>query len=244
MACEGKNISRAKIRKIVGLLKAKKYIIYTLPYQLNMVGVRNKGTNPTKFDDKMYVFWKNDKNIWEGREYAMTTDPSTTYLENPMNKVATAVLPNGQYVDAWKLGKHRGEYTALVQRKSFCVYRDYNRNAWIDFNVEDKTCGKFGINIHRGKPRGADDGKGNTENIGLYSAGCQVLQNYYCFTDELIPMLQKQQRLYGTEDFTYTLIDKWLENQFFIKRAIYGAGVLTALGFFGYGWWLMYKQAK
>ena len=57
-------------------------------------------------------------------------------------------------------------------------------------------------------------------------------------------MLQKQQRLYGTEDFTYTLIDKWLENQFFIKRAIYGAGVLTALGFFGYGWWLMYKQAK
>ena len=107
-----------------------------------------------------------------------------------------------------------------------------------------QTCGKFGINIHRGKPRGADDGKGNTENIGLYSAGCQVLQNYYCFTDELIPMLQKQQRLYGTEDFTYTLIDKWLENQFFIKRAIYGAGVLTALGFFGYGWWLMYKQAK
>ena len=33
MACEGKNITRAKIRKIAGLLKAKKYIVYTLPYQ-------------------------------------------------------------------------------------------------------------------------------------------------------------------------------------------------------------------
>ena len=244
MSCYAKDIPRAKIKRLVSLLKGKKYIVYTKPYQVNMVGVRNKGTNPTKFDDKMYVFWKNDKNFWNGREYAMTTDPSTIYLKDPMNKVATPVLPNGQYVDAWKLGKHRGQYTALVQRKPFCVYRDYNRNAWIDFNVEDKTCGKFGINIHRAKPNGADDGRGNTENIELYSAGCQVLQNYYCFTNELIPMLQKQQKLYGNEDFTYTLIDKWLTNQFMWKYSIYTTAVATALGFIGYGWWKIYKAAK
>tara|TARA_R110000744_G_scaffold156744_2_gene272446 strand:- start:770 stop:1504 length:735 start_codon:yes stop_codon:yes gene_type:complete len=244
MSCNAQNMSLIKIKRIIGILKAKKYIIYSQPYQLNMVGVRNKGTNPIKFDDRMYVFWKTDKNKWVGRDYAITTDPSTAWLKNPMNKVATAVLPNGQYVDAWKIGKHKGQYTALVQRKPFCVYRDYNRNAWLDFDVDSQTCGKFGINIHRGKPRGADDGQGNTDDIGLYSAGCQVFRNYYCFTDEFIPMLQKQQQIYGNEDFTYTLIDKWLTNQYIWKRSIYTAGIVSALGFIGYGWWLIYKQAK
>ena len=37
------------------------------------------------------------------------------------------------------------------------------------YDIKDKTCGRFGINIHRAKPRGADDGRGNTNNIGLYS---------------------------------------------------------------------------
>lgn len=242
MPCNAKNIPRTKIKRLVGMLRSKKYIVYTKPFQLNMVGVRNRNTNPQEFDDLMYVFWKNENGFWTGREYKTTTDPSTAYLKNPMNKVATAILPNGQYVDSWKLGKHRGEYTALVQRKPFCVYRDYNRNAWIDFNVKDKDCGRFGINIHRGKPRGADDGQGNTKTIGLYSAGCQVFQNYYCFTDEFIPMLKKQQQMYGNEYFTYTLIDKWLERQFLIKRGIYGVGLLTGLAFIGYGSYLIYKK--
>ena len=123
MSCNAQNMSLIKIKRIIGILKAKKYIIYSQPYQLNMVGVRNKGTNPIKFDDRMYVFWKTDKNKWVGRDYAITTDPSTAWLKNPMNKVATAVLPNGQYVDAWKIGKHKGQYTALVQRKPFCILR-------------------------------------------------------------------------------------------------------------------------
>jgi hypothetical protein len=57
-------------------------------------------------------------------------------------------------------------------------------------------------------------------------------------------MLQKQQQLYGNEDFTYTLIDKWLTNQFMWKYSIYATAVATALGFIGYGWWLIYKKAK
>jgi len=244
MACDAKNLSSSRIKRMVALLKAKKYIVYTLPFQLNIVGVRNKNTNPKEFDDSFFVFWKNESNKWEGRKYAGTTDPSTAYLNNPMNKVATPILPNGQYVDAWKLGKHRGEYTALVQRKEFCVYRDYNRNAWIDYDIKDKTCGRFGINIHRAKPRGADDGRGNTNNIGLYSAGCQVFRNYYCFTNEFIPMLQKQQQMYGNEDFTYTLVDKWLTNQHRWKYAIYTTGILAAVGFIGYGSYLVYKKLK
>jgi hypothetical protein len=98
----------------------------------------------------------------------------------------------------------------------------------------------MGINIHRAKKNGADDGQGNTEKIGLYSAGCQVFQNYYCFL-EFMEMCQKQVQLYGDIGFTYTLLDKSLERKFRIKRTIYWTSMAVSLGLMGYGYWL-YKD--
>ena len=213
MSCSKIELSQRSIRKLIGKL-------------LNIIGIRNKGTNPTEFDDQLKVFWKTDQNKWAGVEYAITTDPSTNYLESGgigtfKGVKATAILPHGQYVDMYKLGKHNGKYDALVQDKPFCVYRDYDRNAYLNFNVDDLHCGSdWGINIHRAKSGKADNGKGDTSKIGPYSAGCQVFQNYYCFTDDFIPRVKKQQKLYGNKYFTYTLIDKWLENQFYLKRGI------------------------
>ena len=220
MSCENnsKILTGLQIRRLVKLMKSRGYVVYTEPFKLNIVGVRNPNTHPEKFDDNMYVFWKNESNQWNGKEYVITTDPSTSYLNKPIGgNAGTAILAHGQYIDAYKLRTHTG-YPALSQRGNLCIYRDYDRDSTLFFDIDTIVCkSTMGINIHRAKKGGADDGQGNTENIGLYSAGCQVFQNYYCFL-EFMDMCRKQVQLYGDGGFTYTLIDKSLERKFRIKR--------------------------
>ena len=229
MSCNAKKIPLTKINSLLKILKSRKYVVYNQPYQLNIIGVRNTNTQPDKFDDYIYIIYKDDRFKWIGYRFEATTDPSTKYLENLYNSKGTAILPQGQYVDSWKLGYHRGKYKALVQNKSICVYRDYDRSKNLTFDVESKSCGLFGINIHRAKTGGADDGQGNTEFIGDYSAGCQVFANYYCYND-FIQLAEQHKSLYGNS-FTYTLIDKSLQRKFIIKRAFYTASILVGLFF-------------
>ena len=239
MSCKAKDINKVKINYLIANLKAKKYIVYDKPYQLNIVGIRNKNTDSSKFDDQMFVFWKDNDKKWKGREYSITTDPSTHYLKKGglgtyKGNLATAILPMGQYVNTFKLGLHKGQYTALVQSKNLCVYRDYDRNAILSFDIEDKTCGMFGINMHRANKTGT------TKEIGLYSAGCQVFANAECY-NEFISLAKKQESLYGNA-FTYTLIDKWLQNQFNIKRSLFLGSVILGVSVLGYGLYLSIKE--
>lgn len=236
MSCENnsKRLNLIQISRIVRMMKSRGYIVYTEPFKLNIVGVRDTNTNPELFDDKMYVFWKNDEQRWVGKEYIITTDPSTSSLHQVKNPKGVAILPAGQYVDAWKIRPHgQSQYLALGQQKILCVYRDYDRDALLNFNIDSKDCGYFGINIHRAKYGDADDGQGNTKIIGPYSEGCQVFQNYYCF-QEFMDMANRQKNLYGN-NFTYTLIDKSLERKFRLKRTLYFTSILISLGLLGKG---------
>tara|TARA_R110000824_G_scaffold32247_10_gene104290 strand:- start:547 stop:1287 length:741 start_codon:yes stop_codon:yes gene_type:complete len=245
MACNSKNIGKLKINRIIGMMRSRKYVIYKEPYKLNIIGVRNSSTQKDKFDDTMYVIFKDDNNKWQGKEYKITTDPSTVYL-NRGGYVAgkgTAILPNGQYLDKWSIRPHNGKYDALGQGSGsdgkICVYRDYNRDSMLTFNIKDKTCGNYGINIHKAKSGGADDGEGNTNKIGLYSAGCQVFQNSFCF-EEFMEMARKQKKIYGNK-FSYTLFDLSLKRKFFFKRFVYGSLIFSGVSLIGYG---IYKLTK
>ena len=250
MACEAKKLSPFAINRTLTLLKSRKYKVFTKPYMLNIIGVRNADTDPDKFDDYIYVIWKDDKGKWNGKRYNATTDPSTKYLKQGGFKkgsnTGTAILPQGQYLDKWHIRGHgQTGYKALGQYKQgedkkLCVYRDYDRNSTLNFDVDTKTCGHYGINIHRAIAGGADDGKGNTKTIGVYSAGCQVFQNYYCF-QEFMQMAYKQQGLYG-DSFSYTLIDKSLQKKFLVKRLFYTTSVIAALSLVGYGLYLLNKN--
>lgn len=236
MACNKKQISFAKINSLLSNMKAQGYIVYNKPYQLNIIGVRNPNTNPIKFDDYIYVIFKNDNNQWIGYRYNATTDPSTKTLASlKYNPKGTAILPEGQYVDKYTIRLHNNQYNAVAQKRdeNICVYRDYDRTDILTFDTNSISCGQFGINIHRAKSGGADDGQGNTENIGDYSAGCQVFQNSYCF-EEFMQLAQEHKLRHGNS-FTYTLFDKSLRNKFILKRAILlgsiiGGGVLIFFG--------------
>lgn len=225
-----KRLTLSAIRRVVRMMKSRKYEVYTEPYKLNIVGFRNPNTNPLQFDDDLFVFWKNPSGIWKGRKYKITTDPSTAYLKNPYgNNAGTAIVAHGQYVNSHKLRTHTG-YPALSQRRDICIYRDYDRDDTLFFDVNTIVCkSDMGINIHRAKVGDADDGQGNTKKIGLYSAGCQVFQNYYCF-QEFLDMCRRQVSMYGDDGFTYTLFDLSLKRKFMIKRSVYG--LLMGLGIY------------
>lgn len=192
---------KINIRGLIRQLVRKGYKVYEKPFQLNIVGVRANTNVPDKFDDIIYVFYKDDKGKWVGKAYPATTDTGTYWLKNPMRSEGSALLKEGQYVNTYKRGMHRGKYLALTQKLGkVTVYRDYNRDAVLDFNNGKEQTGDFGINIHRANR------VGNTETIGKNSAGCQVFQNADDFA-EFMAMTKKQADLYGNK-FTYTLIDE------------------------------------
>jgi hypothetical protein len=223
---------RKNIRAILLLMRLKRYKVYDKPYQLNIVGIRNESTNPNKFDDTLYVFWKNDKNSWEGKFYTITTDPGTYWLKNPMSNLGAAILKEGQYIDAYKIGLHKGEYKALVQQKPVTVIRDYDRNAILDFNNGKEEKGNFGINIHRA---GA---KGSSINVDKWSAGCQVFENADDFAN-FLNLADKHSGLYGN-NFTYTLVDERAYNRTIRRRSLYTIG-LIGIGLLSY---ILYKKIK
>ena len=219
------------IRALIATLRSKGYVIYERPDQLNIVGVRNPTTTPNKFDDKIYAFWKNDKGDWEGKYFTATTDPGTYYLKNPLSKLGTAILKEGQYIDSYSLGKHKGQYEALVQSKPVDVLRDYDRNAILDFNNGREEKGLFGINIHKA---GED-----SQDVNTWSAGCQVFQKSADF-NSFISLARKHRDLYGNK-FTYTLIDERAYNRKLKRYGTYviGIGLIAAAVYVGFK---AYKQ--
>lgn len=188
---------RRDLRNLINALQEKGYVIYDQPFQLNIVGVRNAQSEPNKFDDQLYVFYKDENFNWVLKEYPITTDTGTYWLLNPMSSLGSAMLKEGQYIDAYKQGLHKGQYTALIQDKPITTYRDYDRNAIFDFGQRETT-GNYGINIHKA---GAD-----SQDVNKWSAGCQVFQKSEDF-QEFMQLTDKHKANFGNK-FTYTLLDE------------------------------------
>jgi hypothetical protein len=213
------------LSRVKSILKDYGYELYTRPYELNIVGLRSKSTKPNLFDDEIHVFYKKPDGKWNYHVYPATTDPGTFWLSNPSYPDGTAILAQGQFKNAYSIGKHRGQYDALLQKKSVTVIRDYDRDAFLDFKNGNKETGFFGINIHRA------ESKGTTKFINRYSAGCQVFQNVEDF-EAFMKLCYRQSKLYGNS-FTYTLIDFRAIRRITIKRVIEASTLVAALIF---GW--------
>ena len=211
--------------RIKSILRNKGFVLHTRPYELNIVGVRTRSTVPNRFDDEIHVFYKSKPMKWEYHIFKATTDPGTFWLENPMQPQGTAILAQGQYVNAYQIGLHRGKYKALVQVGVVAIMRDYNRNAKLDFFNGKKEEGIFGINIHRAMAHG------KTKVIDKFSAGCQVFQNAGDF-EHFLELCDKHSKLYGNR-FTYTLLDFRALRRESIKRIVIGTLTL-GLGLIGY----------
>lgn len=183
------------------MAKRNGYTIDNRPYKLNLIGVRNaNATNQQKFDDVIAYFYYDDKGNIVGKVASATTDPSTFWLENPMNTKGAAILKSGEYKDSWGIGLHKGQYAALVQTKPVTVIRDDDRNALINY-FAPTTTGLYGINIHK-----ASLGKDDTSIIDKDSAGCQVFKDISDF-NQMMRMATASRDKYGNK-FSYILIDE------------------------------------
>lgn len=209
------------LSRVKAILKDNGYVLYTAPYRLNIVGLRSRSTKSNSFDDEIHVFYTKPDGKWDYHIYPATTDPGTFWLNNPSYGAGTAILSQGQHVDCYAIGKHRGQYDALVQVKPVTVIRDYDRDAFLDFQNGTKQKGNFGINIHRAEV------KGTTKFINQYSAGCQVFQNAEDFA-VFIKLCKQHEKLYGNK-FTYTLIDFRAISRVTVRRIIAATTVAAAM---------------
>lgn len=166
-------------------------------YNLNIVGIRTKDNTVNKFNDLMTVSYKaNGK--WILSVFPCTTDPGLYWLNNPMNRLGTAILKESQYRSTYQIGKHQGKYTALVQRKPVTVIRDYDRDSNHDYNSGREETGLFGINIHRASQ------SNRSINVDKWSAGCQVFADPLQYK-HFIDICTHAAKIWGNS-FTYTLL--------------------------------------
>lgn len=217
------------INELVKLAKKKGYEFYEQPFKLNIWGFRSPNTTPNSFDDEMHVavnVAQTGRPKWLYLVFKCTTDPGTFWLKNPMHAQGTAILNPGQYINAYQIGLHRGQYKALVQSGGkVSVTRDYNRNAVLDFGNGRVMTGSFGINIHRANK------EGSTYSVDKYSAGCQVFKNAADF-DFFLKLCEMHRHFHGNR-FTYTLVDERMEGRSQLKTLAIG-GILVALLIGGY----------
>lgn len=167
-------------------------------YNLNVIGIRTDSKVSNTFDDFICLVYK-VKGVWVLKVSSATTDPGVYWREHPINRKGAAILVPGQYSGAYKIGKHQGKYTALVQRKPLPVYRDNNKDGVIDYTDVIDT-GFHGINIHRASS------KWKSKLVGKWSAGCQVFANPVEY-DKFMFTCQVSADMYG-EGCTYTLIEE------------------------------------
>lgn len=209
----------ATLKSIITSAQKKGYTIDKRPFKLNIIGVRNSNaTSQDKFDDNIAYFYYDDKGKLNGKVVTSTTDPSTHFLNQPMNEGGAAILKSGEYKDAYSIGFHRGKYKALVQTKPVTIIRDNDRNSLINY-LAPTTTGLYGINIHK-----STAGKNDPSLIGLDSAGCQVFKNVTDFND-MMKMAEISKDKYGNK-FSYILIDE-RDTIKFRNTLILGLGILT-----------------
>lgn len=182
--------------RLLAAMARKRYEVYTEPFKLNIIGVRSTRAEPNRFDDMLFVLFKDASRTWILKKYPCTTEPGRDHLINPMNPKGTAILAPGRYVSSHKLGLHKNSYPALVQQKPVAVYRDADRNDRLDLSEDKIERGLFGINIHRAGT--------NSTSVDRWSAGCQVLAKSADFA-ELMRLCERHKSLHGN-DFTYTLL--------------------------------------
>lgn len=171
-------------------------------FDLNLFGIRSASKVAGPFDDLLGCAYRETADgPWRVAYWPGTTDPGVYWLEQGRVD-GTAILVPGQYRGTWKLGKHRGQYRALVQTGGKVrVYRDANKDDQLDHDPESVAEGYFGINIHKA-------GKASTS-VHRWSAGCQVHATEAGFKD-MLRLVDAQLRHHPTWDsFTYTLLDSW-----------------------------------
>jgi hypothetical protein len=183
----------------------KPYIIYTDPYVVNIVGIRNFVQTPNSFDDYLAVFYKDPtctscKNNWQFKVWQITTDPGVTggqiYTVNTdpteaKSKLGAGFIAEGQYVGSHITGIHLSKYSALSNQRPMLIYRDNDKDIWAEKRIKSLTLDTPNMNIHASGTKTS-----SLKEVDDWSAGCQVFKlpgDYMEFLDIVLTKAKNPQ---------------------------------------------------
>lgn len=186
--------------QLLAAMSSHGYRVFRGEWNINLIGIRAADQAANSFNDYIAVLFEHLLR-WNLFVFPATTDPGVFYRQNPISDKGTAIVMPGQYPRCWELGKHRGQYEALVQRGPISVSRDNNRDAVLDLDADQLVdAGLNGINLHRASL------SGQSFEVGKWSAGCQVVRAPWDY-DVLMALCRRAAVDWG-DTFTYTLLDE------------------------------------
>lgn len=169
--------------------------------KFGLFGVRSQSPVLDFFNDLVGWYAVDDNGVWTYAAYNATTKPGIASLKDFSNPNGCAVVVPGFYSNLFVLGYHKNnpKHPAFVENinaPAIRVWRDKNKDDTIQIGGKVYV-GYFGINLHRA------DEKIITQTVGLWSAGCQVIQRATS-----LMALRKKAKESGLPAFDYALFDQ------------------------------------
>ena len=143
--------------------------------RVHLLGLRHPSRVAGAFDDVILLRAETPSGV-QYRAMAATTDPGASAARDPGNPKGIAILQTGHYPDMWRIGLHKGRYTALVQTGTTRakVWRDDDGDADLEQHAEDS--GWLGINFHAAASDPFSEIRDRRDSpVGRWSEGCQVV---------------------------------------------------------------------
>lgn len=206
--------SNKEIEKLVWFMKSKNYVVYENNHELNIVGMRSinkiEGDVTNKFDETMYVFYRDENSNWNLSEFSITTVPGL--VPPPQNNPKLEVLPEkvamlrlGQYVEQLKMSNFGDPNNENMYHKCLAFENcAIHRNTEPDFYDWDSPTeiGPFPVSIHRASKRYP-----SVEKVYIYSKGSQVFKSLNQY-DHFMKLVDNQINKAKKDKFTYTLLSE------------------------------------
>ena len=214
---------------LLNLLKNKGYRLFNEPYYMNIIGVRYQYVGDdysNKFTDKLYVFYKDEENKWQIKNYKISTLPGTEIKISEskfkkfkgnvdrsiigtkislkkyaqyLGRPGLGILQPAQYINSYKLGyfPSSGKYKSKAL-KSVGKQIAYRDSNWDSKKItfSSEEEGNFGMHLHRGFPGGV--------NVNNWSEGCQVFASNNSLKS-FISLMERHEQRNGNK-FSYTLV--------------------------------------
>lgn len=170
--------------------------VRTGEYNLNFAGFRTKSRIVNNWDDFFCILYERDGKEVMFTTSNYTTDPGIYYMQKKLlNPLGCGIMAQGHYPKLWKEGIHAGKYKAFIQVSPVSVYRDRNKDNYMDMDVSTLQTGNYGANLHHGY---------SSSKVNNNSALCQVLR-YPVDLESVQKLYDKYKVVYG-EHIDYTLV--------------------------------------
>jgi hypothetical protein len=192
--------NKISVGSLERVFRKKKYILEIGSQYVNVFGIRASTGFTNTFDDIIGAIYRDVDDVWAVEIFAATTEPGKHYMQNPMNVDGAGIMVPDQYPGLYEIGKHKNQYSALVQVKPVKVFRDSNRDLRYDLDPKTIKKGKFGANLHRAHE------KHKSTFVDRWSAACQVVADPTDY-DRLMMLCETHSAIYSNS-FNYTLLEE------------------------------------